>query len=184
MTAPDPGSTLEFALRYATELGCHVFPVAPAPAKRPLTPHGFRDATTDADQITEWWQRWPNAQIGVACGASGLVFLDIDVKNDVDGRHSLGELEMEHEAHGSGLVMSTPGGGFQVAFLEYEHRCGRRQGVRPGIDVLGDGGYTIVPSPASPGREWIKSDPFDDDVWVPVPRWVPEVAPRRTRGQS
>ena len=41
--------------------------------KHPMTKNGVKDATTDLDQIRKWWQRWPNANIGVATGsASGI----------------------------------------------------------------------------------------------------------------
>ena len=38
--------------------GVPVFPCVPG-GKRPLTGHGFHDATTDTAQIRTWWQRWP-----------------------------------------------------------------------------------------------------------------------------
>src|SRR2546423_1915388 len=31
--------------------------------KHPRTVHGLHDATTDAEQIVEWWTRWPDANI-------------------------------------------------------------------------------------------------------------------------
>ena len=43
---------LEAALRYA-ELGYRVFPCVPG-GKAPLTPHGFQDASADAEQIEVW----------------------------------------------------------------------------------------------------------------------------------
>jgi hypothetical protein len=47
------------------------------PAKHPLVWHGVKDATTDPAQLEAWWQRWPQANIGLA---TGIVFdaLDID----------------------------------------------------------------------------------------------------------
>lgn len=62
------------ALRLAG-LGYRVFPCVPGD-KRPLTEHGCNDATTDEDQICEWWSEYPEANIGV--GTDGLLVLDID----------------------------------------------------------------------------------------------------------
>jgi hypothetical protein len=47
--------------------------------------------------------------------------------------------------------------------------------VVPGIDVRADGGYIIVPSPNSPGREWIIGDPFDDGDLCEAAPWVVEL---------
>jgi len=40
--------------------------------------HGVRAATTDPDLIDRWWAEDPRYGVGVACGPSGLVILDID----------------------------------------------------------------------------------------------------------
>ena len=45
------------------EDGWPVFPCK-AESKSPLTPQGFKDATTDPAQIRASWSRWPNAMIG------------------------------------------------------------------------------------------------------------------------
>jgi hypothetical protein len=49
---------LAAALAYA-RAGLPVFPVSVN--KTPLTPHGFKDATTDEAQIARWWADFPNA---------------------------------------------------------------------------------------------------------------------------
>ena len=73
---------LEAALLYATA-GYPVFPIAPR-GKHPLTKHGFKDATIDADTIRKWWQRWPDANIGIPTGdASGLYVVDADTPEGV-----------------------------------------------------------------------------------------------------
>jgi len=41
------------AVAYATRLGVAVHPVSRS--KAPLSPHGFKDATTDERQIRAWW---------------------------------------------------------------------------------------------------------------------------------
>jgi Bifunctional DNA primase/polymerase, N-terminal len=51
---------LDAALRYANR-GIPVFPCSPLD-KKPLTPHGFKDATTDEAQIRAWWTQWPNTE--------------------------------------------------------------------------------------------------------------------------
>ena len=68
---------LDAALRYAG-IGLSVVPIRPG-EKAPYTEHGVRDATTSITQIKRWWQRWPKADIALACGAaSGFDVLDVD----------------------------------------------------------------------------------------------------------
>ena len=50
------------------------------PGKHPRTARGFKEASTDKDQIDAWWQRWPDAGVAIATGAAGLVVIDVDVK--------------------------------------------------------------------------------------------------------
>jgi Bifunctional DNA primase/polymerase, N-terminal len=66
-------SPLLQARRYAQQN----WPVFPCQDKKPLTTNGFDDATTDLDRVRSWWQRWPDASIGVVCGPQ-LTVLDVD----------------------------------------------------------------------------------------------------------
>ncbi|MFD3337090.1 bifunctional DNA primase/polymerase [Streptomyces sp. NPDC058700] len=40
--------------------------------------HGFHAATTDLDAVQQWWATQPRFGIGVACGPSRLIILDVD----------------------------------------------------------------------------------------------------------
>lgn len=64
------------ALRLAGA-GLYVFPLRPRD-KRPAI-EGWPDAATrDPERIAAWWAELPGANIGCACGPSGLVVLDLD----------------------------------------------------------------------------------------------------------
>jgi hypothetical protein len=56
----------DYALKYAQQ-GLAMFPVKPK-GKVPICEHGVKDATTDEAQIREWWQKEPEANIGLAAG--------------------------------------------------------------------------------------------------------------------
>lgn len=75
-------SLREAALLYASK-GWAVFPLQPR-GKEPLTAHGFKDATTEAHQVEAWWDMWPDANVGLACGASGFFVIDVDIRNGGD----------------------------------------------------------------------------------------------------
>src|SRR5215468_4020275 len=95
----DTNYLLEAALTYA-RYGWAVFPVYEVihrdecacgkvackdAGKHPRTRNGLKDATTDEATIQGWWQRWPDANVAVACGAeSGLIVLDVDPRHHGD----------------------------------------------------------------------------------------------------
>jgi hypothetical protein len=39
---------------------------------------GWQNASTDEAQVREWWAKWPNANVAIACGPSSLAVLDVD----------------------------------------------------------------------------------------------------------
>jgi hypothetical protein len=67
---------LEFALEHAAR-GWYVFPCKPRD-KYPITQNGWHDASIDPDVIKAWWTKTPQANVGIACGMSGLAVLDVD----------------------------------------------------------------------------------------------------------
>jgi len=130
---------IETALHYAAK-GWQVFPLVPN-GKTPATETGFKAATTDTATIEGWWQRWPEANVGIVTGSlSGIVVLDVDRKHGVDGVVAASELDLPET-----LVVRTPSGGFHLFFtLPADVKVGRRIGVRPGLDILGDLGYVVA----------------------------------------
>lgn len=161
-------ATIAAALAFAKR-GWPVFPCNPAAddpkgAKRPLTEHGLKDATTDAATIHEWWTRWPDALIGLPTGPGlGAFVVDLDPREK-----SCAELWDELEALigvplGEPVVAETQSGGWHLYFawpeLEAGEKLGNRSGTRSGlpahVDVRGEGGYVIAPpSIMSDGRRY------------------------------
>ena len=154
-------------------------PVFPCNGKLPRTEHGFHDASTDTDTVISWWQRWPDANIGIATGArSGLVVLDVDVQHG--GQGTLNERGKLPEAP----EVLTGGGGKHIYFVhpggEVRYSAGK---LGPGLDVRGDGGYMVAPpSVHENGRayKWLRelgSPP-------PLPAWLLEEAEQRPNGPA
>jgi hypothetical protein len=162
-------SALDAALEYATR-GWPVFPCGAR--KKPCTDHGFQNATTNEQQIREWWTRWPHALIGVPTGELiGCVVLDIDTKDGVNGFRTLDEIDcLIRPATPTTLTRS---GGAHLYFVRPEgglrNTNGERgKGIGPGLDWRGDGGYVIVPAAGS-GYKW---DYWNFETCRPIP--VPE----------
>lgn len=133
-------SLLSRALAYA-ELGWPVFPLEPN-GKKPITPNGFKDATTSPETIRRWWKRNPNANIGVQTGeASGIAAIDIDVKNGAKGRESAAAL---NGGLPPTLKVITPSGGWHLYYVCPEGGLRSRNGILPGIDVKADAGYVVA----------------------------------------
>ncbi|MEV1049655.1 bifunctional DNA primase/polymerase [Streptomyces sp. NPDC049887] len=76
---------IAYALQ-ARARGFHVFPVEPGektPHKlypdKPYTLRWGESATHDLGRIIDYWTRWPDANIGVACKPSSLLVVDCDL---------------------------------------------------------------------------------------------------------
>ena len=144
LAAPD--TSLASASRALAAHGIPVFPCAPG-EKRPLTPHGFHDATAEPGAVSRWWSAWPTANLGIPTGAaSGIDVVDVDVHS---GGSGFGTFE---KAQRAGLVsdwawqVRTPSGGLHAYFLRWhaeEHRSWQLPGHH--LDFRGDGGYVIAP---------------------------------------
>jgi hypothetical protein len=160
---------LDAALQYASDRG---WPVFPCSRKRPLTEHGFHDASLDPLVIEGWWIRWPSALISIPTGrATRLVVLDVDIKDDrANGYDSLEELGLSILPDTP--LAHTPSGGLHVHFDpgEREIRCSAGK-LGPGLDVRGDGGSIIVPSPGS-GYSWDPHWNLDSAPLAPAPDWL------------
>ncbi len=142
-------------------------PVFPCEGKEPRVAGGFKSASKDPAQITDWWQRWPDAAIGIPTGAaSGVSVLDVDARHG--GLATLAEIIREHGPLPDGPVVITGGGGLHYWFGHHDGlRC--KSGVLPGIDVRAGGGYVIAaPSIHTSGVPY-RWHPCDWDISVPLP---------------
>ncbi|MHB8469998.1 MAG: bifunctional DNA primase/polymerase [Gaiellaceae bacterium] len=174
------GDMLAAALTYAAT-GLAVFPVKPN-SKEPATVNGFKSATTDAEQLRSWWERWPDANVGIRCGAeSGIVVLDVDVQHG--GAKTLAELEQRHGKLPWPHSLTGGGGnhyGFTHPGVEVRNSAGK---LGPGLDVRGDGGYIVAPpSVHENGRRYKQLRSFAElDA---MPSWFLADAKERTNGAA
>lgn len=130
------------ALAYA-ELGWPVFPCA-AGDKVPLTPNGFKNATTDPSQITAWWARSPRANVAVATGAPGPDVLDVDTKNGLPGMTLFRRALTAGLLRGAAAIVRTPSGGLHVWF-DGTDQGGGATGEGRALELKARGGYVLLP---------------------------------------
>lgn len=151
---PPEDMTLARAQACAAE-GWPVFPVAPN-LKTPLTKHGFKDATTDAEAVRKTFEKNRNANIGLRTGAeSWLAVLDADVKNRARGFESLASLGELPPT----LTVITPSGGRHYYFLYPEGGLRSKNGILPGLDLKCDGGYVLAAGSSIDGKVYEYEDP-------------------------
>ncbi|MBE0568398.1 MAG: bifunctional DNA primase/polymerase [Deltaproteobacteria bacterium] len=163
---------LTAALRYA-ELGYLVFPCASG-GKTPITPRGFKDATTDSTQITAWWKKSPNANIGMP--TAGLLVVDVDGQdNPWPGD------PQKAEDLACGPISLTPRGGRHYVFRQPEGETWRNTAGKIGlnVDTRADGGYIIVPPSVVDGKAYRWAETFElnvapDELPQP-PEWLTDL---------
>ncbi len=146
LTRGEPRWELPAAARELAGAGVPVFPCVPG-AKRPLTEHGFHDATAHPGRVSAWWRQHPGANIGVPTGAaSGVVVVDIDVHGPVAGFDAFDRAHRAGLVSGWQLLVTTPSGGMHAYFPTTPGEIQRSwQAASAGIDFRGDGGYIVVP---------------------------------------
>lgn len=151
-----PVAPLNHALRHAAR-GWPVFPLVPG-TKKPLTPRGFHDGSKDPAVIRAWWEKNPDANIGICTGRlSGLVVVDVDVKNNRPGLESVKRLTGLQPT----LIARTPSGGFHYFYGMNGHApIGSRAELLPGIDLRAEGGYVVGAGSKIEGNfyEWVDPD--------------------------
>jgi Bifunctional DNA primase/polymerase, N-terminal/Primase C terminal 1 (PriCT-1) len=146
---PRRSTLLKAALGFA-ETGRPVFPCEQG-GKKPLTPNGHLDATTDPRKIHMWWNRHPDANIGIPTGErSGILAVDHDTYKE--GTASLKEVEAILGPVSKGVTIATGSGGRQY-LSRYPEGSNIRNatGVLPGVDIRGEGGYILAPGSATKG---------------------------------
>lgn len=138
----------EAAIYYVKVYRWPVFPLRPR-SKKPATKHGFKDATTDIDRITTWWDKHPDHNIGIPTGHQFDV-IDVDLP---DGPASWNRMQQSGDAPKILGETRTASGGSH--FLIATTGIGNRAAVQPGIDIRGEGGYIVAPpSWLGPGERW------------------------------
>lgn len=174
----------ETALHYARHFGWQVFSVhSPVDGgnctcghsdcervgKHPRTRHGIKDATNDPAIIAKYWTRWPEANIGIHCGWSGVVVIDVDTYHG--GR--VEDLPLI-EADQMTPTARTGGDGLHIYYrapigFEVSNSNAR---LPDGIDVRAGDGYVLAPRSrhvSGKNYEWLAGRAPEQIPMLPLP---------------
>ena len=149
------------AADYVVE-GLSVLPCEPG-GKRPLWGLGWEDASSEPEQVMEWWSLEPRANIGVAC-TDDLVVVDVD---GPEGEGNLGPVPMTRE-----VVTGRREGG---RHLWWQRPPGLTEGWRWGGLELKASGYVLAPPSVHPSGAWYYL--ATDAERLPLPEHL-KVSPR------
>lgn len=163
-------ANLEKALALS-EQGMYVFPVNHTAdnEKKPYTTNGHLDASRDPKTIKYWWTKHPNAEVGVACGESGIAVADVDTKNGKDGWTSLDEAWLDL---GSPFSYETGTGGSHLIYLAPE-----------GLNLNGQSNYRgLIGVDRRAGSSWVMwtGDVPNRGDLQPAPEWLLDEAKERS----
>ncbi len=158
--------------------------------KKPLTNKGVSDATTDPEQIAEWWKKWPTANIGLAC--KNCLVLDLD---DKDGKRGSDDIETISEKLGQidpTSVAETGSGGRHLFFVRPDAEISGRTTVKwkdepTGIDIRVGNQYIIAPpSLHESGKRYSWEKPLvTPEQLAPLPRtWIDGFLPHKNTVQD
>lgn len=156
-------ATLDAVRVLALGMGWPLLMVKPN-SKEPMTRHGVKDATVDERTLLQWLDRWPEANIAVACGAPGPQVLDID--DPLGAKDALLALKRIHPP----TVATTRG-----QHLYFEGTDAATISLPYG-ELRGRGSYVLVPPSIHPsGKQY---------VWLEGPRHQMPVLPSEIVGNG
>jgi hypothetical protein len=135
---------LQSALWYREKMGFSVIPVRQD--KKPYIQwERYQTEKAEPDTITEWWGKWPNANVGIVTGSiSGVTVIDVDTE---EGRSAIEKLLPEGYM---APMVSSPRGG-QHFYCKHEDGLRNLAGFLPGVDLRAEGGYIVAPPSTNGG---------------------------------
>ncbi|MFO7553820.1 MAG: bifunctional DNA primase/polymerase [Desulfobacterales bacterium] len=130
---------LSHALQYSDRFS--IIPIRKDNKKSLVKWTDFQKRRATPEEIREWWQKWPDAMIGIVTGSiSGVFVIDCDTEE--------GYQAIQKYIPDSLLtpLARTPRGGWHLYFIfSNGMKLATRAKVIPGVDVRGEGGYIIAP---------------------------------------
>lgn len=135
MNITEKDDFLQCAAAELCDQGFSIIPIQPED-KKPLVPWAeYQDHAATADEVANWWDIFPNANIGIITGE--IVVIDCD--------------SMTAAAWVADNLTPTPWSVQTARGAHFYYRCEdgdkwqNGAGIREGVDVRGSGGYVVAP---------------------------------------
>jgi len=148
-------------------LGYYIFPIA-RDSKVPVLRWSM-ESTCNPQKVQRWWRDWPEDNIGIDTGRSGLLVVDLD-----NSQAAMAFMEKwdRHQAQDPALVIQTPRG-WHLYFenLDYNPLRNTQNRLGEGIDTRGAGGMVIAPGSKVAGMPYQVLSGSLGDV-PPLPGWL------------
>jgi hypothetical protein len=142
-----------------------------------LVPNGVKDATTDLATVQAWWTRYPQANIGIACGKiSGIIVVDLDGEA---GEATLARLKETRGARPQDSGWQVITGRGRHLYYKYTEGIDVRTKQLDGLEVRCDDAYVVAPpSLHKSGKRysWDISTTSRDQSLPPLPDYLIDFA--------
>ena len=130
---------LKSAIIYAEKFNFSVIPIKPKDKKPLIKWEKFQKVKATRDQLKEWWEKWPDANIGLITGeVSNLAVIDIDTAEGFDAIQ-------DYLPDRLFPVVDTPSGGQHYYFHMPSPSIGNNARTITGCDFRGEAGYVVAP---------------------------------------
>lgn len=162
-------SDLGKAAVWYCEHGFAIIPIKER-GKEPATKHGLNDWFDSPEDARALWERNPNLNIGIVCGAPshGLLVLDFDIdeEREKDGYAALSAWEKANGELPETAVSITGSGGMHYLYRTDRNSIHPSANHELGVDVRCDRSYIVAPPSIHPnGNLYVWQDHPED---VPI----------------
>lgn len=161
--------------------GWAVFPLPPGEKGATLKDWPNK-ACTDPERVARFWPS-ERHNIGIACGPSRLVVLDLDAHGELpddwrelpgvnDGKDVLAQIcEWAGMDWPQTYTVATPSGGWHLYFTAAADSAIRNSAslIGPQVDVRANGGYVVGAGSTVGGKPY---EVLHDDEPAPLPAWI------------
>lgn len=160
----------ETLLKHALAMADTGLPIFPLNGKQPATRHGFKDATTDHEQVKHWWATThPGANIGLPV-MPGVTVLDYDPRSGPD---ALDQLQQRYgPLPATTTCVSGRGDGGRHLYYKTPEGAYTDKNLPPGIDIRVGGKHYCVAAPSihpDTGGHYYWTGP---EYIADAPRWL------------